>query len=437
MEGSPVRGQQRLVISQLNQSSDLQTFHRELVQSLNSELKHAEIFLALMDAENNTLQLPAWIKSHMLRHPGLQKKLELGEMVGIGSTEDNPVPRPATAARSSVVLIPLMADGSVAAVIGLVSPSDGPQLSAEDIEWARQFAHDAAAICARLKAIESLRSLNQQLSANAERLTEIEDSLNTVVEERNTLQAIMQMRSHQQVNIAHELRTPLAAIRGYARMLLDGRGGEINSRQKDYLTVVTENTNKLINLVGWMSLLTELSAQHLKLDSFDLREIWTDCATQKREKLEAKSLKLVQHIAEESFSVMGDREKLAYVFTELITAAVDLADPGGTITVDLSHGREKEVHFKISEAGKSLPPETISKIFDRPFNTVTKPMAQNTESGAISLYGVYDVVGMHGGRVFVNSAAGQGASFLFTLPAITAGGEKNHEQAVHSSRRRR
>src|SRR5262245_47052153 len=85
MEGSPVRGQQRLVISQLNQLSDLQTFHKEIVQILNSELKHAEIFLALMDADTNALQLPAWIKSHMLRHPGLQKKLELGEMVGIGS----------------------------------------------------------------------------------------------------------------------------------------------------------------------------------------------------------------------------------------------------------------------------------------------------------------------------------------------------------------
>ena len=194
MEGSPVRGQQRLLISQLNELSDLQTFHREIVPILSSELKNAEIFLALMDGETNALQLPAWIKSHMLRHPGLQKKLELGEMVGIGSTEDNPVPRPATAARSSVVLIPLMADASVGAVIGLVSPSDGPQLSAEDIEWARQFAHDAAPILARLKAIESLRSLNQQLSVNTERLTEIEESLNAVVEERNTLQAIMQMR---------------------------------------------------------------------------------------------------------------------------------------------------------------------------------------------------------------------------------------------------
>ena len=437
MEGSPVRGQQRLAIVQLNQSQDLQSFHAEVVQILNSELKHAEIFLAFIDAESKTPLLPAWIKSHMVRHSGLQKKLELGEMVGIAATEDNPVPRPATAAHSSVVLIPMIAEGTLSAVIGLVSPSDGLQLSAEDIEWARQFAHDAAPIFARLQAFEALKTVNEQLLANGQRLTEIEEDLNIALEERNTLQAVIQMRSHQQVNLAHELRTPLAAIRGYARMLLDGRGGEINNRQKDYLTVVTDNTNKLINLVGWMSYLTELSAQHLKLDSFDLREIWTECTTAKREKLETKALKLVQHIAEESFVVMGDREKLSYVLGELITAAATLAEAGGTITVDLSHGREKEVHFKISETGASLPPEMISKIFERPFNTVTKPMVQNMESGTISLYGVYDVVGMHGGRVFVNSTAGQGASFLFTLPAITAGGEKSHEQAVHSSRRRR
>ena len=98
---------------------------------------------------------------------------------------------------------------------------------------------------------------------------------------------------------------------------------------------------------------------------------------------------------------------------------------------------EKEVSFKLTETGAEIPPDALNKIFDRPFNTVTKPTAQNTDSSAISLSGVYDIVGMHGGRVFVNSIAGQGATFLFTLPAVMSGEENSHEQAVNSSRRRR
>ena len=114
-----------------------------------------------------------------------------------------------------------------------------------------------------------------------------------------------------------------------------------------------------------------------------------------------------------------------------------LADTGGTITAQLSHSREGEVSFKLSQTGETISPDVLRKIFDRPFNAVTKPTAQPLESGAISLSGVYDVVGMHGGRVFVNSTAGRGATFLFTLPTVSVEEEKNHEQAVNSSRRRR
>jgi signal transduction histidine kinase len=95
-----------------------------------------------------------------------------------------------------------------------------------------------------------------------------------------------------------------------------------------------------------------------------------------------------------------------------------------------------DVTVKVSGTGQSIPPEKLSTIFERSFNAIAKPAAQNTDAGATSLSGVYDVVGMHGGRVFVSNTTGQGASFLFTLPAIIISGEeKSHEQAINSGRR--
>ncbi|PYS40978.1 MAG: hypothetical protein DMG14_08830 [Acidobacteria bacterium] len=436
MEGSPVRSQQKLPILQLNSSHNLQSFQGEIVRLLGSEFKHAEVLFGLVDSHSKTLQLPVWIKSHLERRPALQKRLEQGEMVGISPAGEHPMPRPAAAVRSSVVLIPVISEGILNAAIGLVSPLDGPQLSSEDIEAARQLAYDAAPILARLQEIERLRQQNQELLTKAERAYRDEQERATLVEEKNTLDAILQMRSHQQVNIAHELRTPLAAIRGYTRMILDGRGGQINDKQRDYLRIVTDNTNRLIALIGWMSYIAGLSAEHLKPTAFDFRDIWTECANQNEDKLAEKPLKLVQQIAGEPFAIIGDREKLAYVLNELVTVAATLAEAGATISVELSHGRERELSFKLSEKGASIPADVLSKIFDRPFNTITKPPA-HTESSAINLSGVYDVIGMHGGRLFVNSTAGQGTTFLFTLPAIMAGEENSHEQAVNSSRRRR
>src|SRR5207244_2419583 len=121
------------------------------------------------------LQLAAWIRTHLERHAGLQKKLEQGEMVGISAGDDRAMPRPATAVRSHVVLIPIVCEGRLSAAIGLASPLDGPQLSSEDIEAARQLAYEVAPILSRLQEIETLRRENKILLAKAECADRAED----------------------------------------------------------------------------------------------------------------------------------------------------------------------------------------------------------------------------------------------------------------------
>src|SRR2546422_8593342 len=95
-------------------------------------------------------------------------------MVGISHKEENPVPRPATAARCSVVLIPVINDGILHGTIGLVSPLVGPHLSAEEIESVRQLTHEAAPILARLREIESLTGKIQELAGIFKRVVDTE-----------------------------------------------------------------------------------------------------------------------------------------------------------------------------------------------------------------------------------------------------------------------
>jgi signal transduction histidine kinase len=438
MEGTPVRGTRRVPFVQLNECPNLECFQSEIVRLASSEFKHSQVFFGVVDPESKTLQLPAWVQSHLGRHPGLHKKLECGEMVGISTTEGNAETRSTATNRMSAVLIPVRRQETLMAAIGLASTPDEPPLSAEDTEIARLLAYDAAPILARLQEIEDVRLEQRRLLAQLERMQRLEEEVHRLREERNSLEAVRQMHSHQQVNIAHELRTPLAAIRGYVRMILDGRCGAINEKQGEYLRIVTDNTNRMITLVAWMSQVAELSSQHLKLSTFDFRDVWRECADGCRQQLAGKSLKLHERLASESFLMFGDPEKIADALNELVGVGVRLAEAGGTITVELSHGRDGEVSFKLTDKGSKIPADVLSKIFDRPVNTIGKATAQNTQSSTISLSGVYDVVGMHGGRIFVSNTAGQGATFLFTLPAVTAGGEENsHEQAINLSRRRR
>src|SRR6478609_519807 len=107
MEGSPVRGHERLSVTRLSESRDVEGFHAELIRILRSELPQAEIFFGLFEPAGKAPPIPSWVRSHLDRHPALHKKLEQGEMAGIGHADENPALRPATAVRTSVVLIPL------------------------------------------------------------------------------------------------------------------------------------------------------------------------------------------------------------------------------------------------------------------------------------------------------------------------------------------
>jgi signal transduction histidine kinase len=411
-------------------------FQSEFTRSIRAELPHTEVFFGLVDVSSRIPQLPAWVRSYIDRHPELAAKLEQGAMVGISHTEDNPVPRPASAARSSVVLIPVIDDTSLLGAVGLISPLDGPHLSAEEVESVRQLAHETAPILARLQEIESLTRKVQELSGLADRVSRAETNLTTAVERRNQFDAMLKIGWHVQANIAHDLRTPLAAIRGYARMILDGRSGDVNDTQRDYLRVITENTNRVINVATWMNYLAELSAQNFNLNAFDLCYVWGEAVQKNQQALANKSLTLTEQIPDDSFEIVADREKLAYVLNELIATAAKLADAGSAISAEFSHGREREIMVKITASGSGIAPEVLSRISDRTFNSSVKSLTQNTSDTDIGLSRVFDIVGMHGGRMFVNSTSANLSTFLFTLPTVTIGGEdKNHEQAVNSGRR--
>jgi signal transduction histidine kinase len=281
--------------------------------------------------------------------------------------------------------------------VGAVFPSEGPPLSNDAAEALRRIVRRAAPIVARLSEIEKLRHQNRELTA------------------------LLQMRTHLQYNIAHELRTPMAAIRGYARMIVDGRAGEINQTQRDYLTVITENTNRLIDIVSWMSRVAEKTGETFKLDSFDFRSAWSDSVARQEESLKAKGVRMQAAIPEESFEMIGNRDQLVQAVESLIAVAAAYARENGTIAAELSHGREHDIVVKISDNGEGLPPEALARLTER------QPRQAGSVSSAAApgLSQLHDVIGMHGGRVFVSSKAGQGSTYIFTLPAVSYGGEGN------------
>jgi signal transduction histidine kinase len=172
-----------------------------------------------------------------------------------------------------------------------------------------------------------------------------------------------------------------------------------------------------------MSHVSELSEQDFELSTFDLLEVWSDCVSASQPELKEKSVTLTQLVPNDSFVITGDRKKFSYAFLQLIAAAVRFTCHKGHISAEFSRGRNGEITVKIAEDGPGIPPQALRRIFDSSY-TGTAPRSSPPPDSVVSLSGVYDVVGLHGGRMFANSPAGKGSTFLFTLPAVRLDGEE-------------
>jgi len=226
---------------------------------------------------------------------------------------------------------------------------------------------------------------------------------------RNTqLESLAAMRSHLQANVAHEIRTPLAAIRGYTRMVLDGRAGEVNEQQREFLNIVTENTNKIIHLVNWMSRIGESTEQEMQIDLVDVCALWRECISHRKTELAARSVTLRESFAQQTFRVMGDENRIRRLFDNLIHTAVEFSAHGTQLAMDFSRPREGGVGVKLSGITHPVP-EIMREGLD------ALPDASGVD---IHLHEIHDIVGMHGGRFFIRRTRDEGSMLIFTLPAL-------------------
>jgi len=218
------------------------------------------------------------------------------------------------------------------------------------------------------------------------------------------LEATLAMRMHLQGNVAHELRTPLAAVRGYTRMIQDGRAGEITHHQREYLEIVTVSTDRLVHLINWMARISSSLDHELELDSLDLHRIWRETLFSHQIELNGKSIRIEESAAGEGLMIVADEQKMRRVFRNLIRAAIQFSHPGTRLTIEFYRPREGGIAVRLLGMTETMPIEEV----EFPFRG----------SGQDVFSEIYDIIGLHGGRFFVRKASDGGSIFLFTLPAV-------------------
>jgi PAS domain S-box-containing protein len=214
--------------------------------------------------------------------------------------------------------------------------------------------------------------------------------------------------------VSHELKTPVALIKGYAETLRRDDAEWDSETMQESLDVIAEEADHLTHLIDSLLEASRIQAGGLKLQLTDV-----DLPRLAEKIVDGFRTQTNIHSFELDFQadlplVWGDPERLREVLSNLVSNAVKYSPDGGTVWVGgRVDGNGATVY--VADQGIGIPPEEQARIFDR-FHRVETGLHRRTEGTGLGLYLVKAIVEAHGGRVWVESAPGRGSIFMFTLP---------------------
>ena len=216
--------------------------------------------------------------------------------------------------------------------------------------------------------------------------------------------------------VTHELRTPLTSIQGYAELMLEDK--QIVGEERESLTIVKKNADRLLGLINDLLDLSRMEAGRLDLHrtSLDLARLIPEVAGSLRPLIDAKRQRLRLDLGEALPAVWADQDRVTQILTNLISNAHKYTLVEGNITV-AARRDNGFVRVDVSDTGIGLSPEDQAQLFTKFFRAHDRSPQAGGGTG-LGLVITRFLVELHGGRITVSSAPGQGSTFSFSLPAL-------------------
>ncbi len=231
---------------------------------------------------------------------------------------------------------------------------------------------------------------------------------------------IDRLKSEFVATVSHELRTPMTSIKGYVDILLMGVAGKLTDQQNSFLQIVQENTERLTILVNDLLDLSRIEAGQVNLvrGSVELKQIVDDVMLEisRMTVAENKSMNFKIHIPENLPTINGDPDRIRQILINLLGNAFNYTPNQGQVTLTAARAGD-EVQIDISDNGVGIPPKEQERIFERFYRGDNHMVIASAGTG-LGLSIVAKLIGMHHGRVWVQSSGieGEGSTFSFTLP---------------------
>jgi PAS domain S-box-containing protein len=218
---------------------------------------------------------------------------------------------------------------------------------------------------------------------------------------------------------SHELRTPVASIKGYIQMLLKHTLGDITEEQKKALEVTLRNTNRLDALIEDILDISRLESGTMKFirEKTDVTKMINEVAETMQTSADVKRIKINSDIQKEIPELMIDRERIKQVLTNLIDNAIKFSPDGSMIVIKVRKGKE-DIVFEVQDFGRGIPKNKLHKIFER-FYQVDSGTDRKYGGIGLGLTISKKIIDTYGGQIWVDSTVGKGSSFNFSLPLLS------------------
>jgi signal transduction histidine kinase len=291
----------------------------------------------------------------------------------------------------AVVAVPMVREGQLIGCLGVTRNQPG-EFPAETIDLLRTFATQSAL------AIQNARLYQE------------------IADKSRQLEAASRHKSEFLANMSHELRTPLNAVIGFSEVLLQRMFGDLNAKQDEYLKDIYSSGQHLLSLINDILDLSKIEAGRMELAPapFHLPSALDNAVTLVKERAARHGITLDVAIDPGPGEIVGDERKVKQVLLNLLSNAVKFTPEGGRIGLRASR-KDGAVEIAVTDTGIGIAPEDQAAIFEE-FRQVGHDETRKQEGTGLGLTLAKKFVELHGGRIWVESAPGQGSTFTFTLP---------------------
>jgi len=247
------------------------------------------------------------------------------------------------------------------------------------------------------------------------------DEVKTLARAFNEMSACVKAGQQSQkdfvANVSHELKTPLTSIQGFSQAILDGTVDTPESLNQA-ANIIHAESSRMYRLVVDLLDLARLDAgtANLERESVDLAGILRDVSEKLTLQAEEAEVNLSM-IVEPLPTCVGDSDRLAQVFTNLVDNALKHTPPAGEVRIHAQY-TGKNIDIRVSDTGEGIPLEALPRVFERFYQVDKSRKNGEKPSTGLGLAIAQQIVQAHHGKITVNSTLGVGSVFVVNLPAI-------------------